>query len=302
MKLKSFIAFATALGFSLLAARALAVFNDATFGATTNFSVAGITLNIIGGDAASVTVSTNSFDIALESGGFSHFEIRSSDKKNLTVTQTVGTKSVNPQFTCGSSYSSLVIDHGSNDEATTVTVTPQTTTCSDAGGGGGGGGGSSGSSGGGGGGGGGYSAPSVVPPSSTTQTPAAATQSSSPAVSAVFSGDLQFGMTSGDVRRLQELLSQDTSVYPEKKVTGYFGPATRAAVRKFQAKHGLPTVGRVGPATRAKIAEVFGGVSETTATPAPSGVSSSSDVAAKIQLITQQIQALQAQLQLLLKQ
>lgn len=62
----------------------------------------------------------------------------------------------------------------------------------------------------------------------------------------------------GDVTRLQTLLAKDPAVYPEGLVTGYFGPATLAAVKRFQLKEGLvtegsPGYGLVGPATRAAL-------------------------------------------------
>ncbi len=71
--------------------------------------------------------------------------------------------------------------------------------------------------------------------------------------------EMQFGVENDDVTKLQALLATDPSIYPEGKVTGYFGPATRAAVKRFQAKYGLATPGRVGPQTLAKLAEIFGG-------------------------------------------
>ena len=45
----------------------------------------------------------------------------------------------------------------------------------------------------------------------------------------------------------------------------------------LQAKHGLPQVGRVGPATRAKLNEVFGGQSSNT----PAADNSASEEAQK---------------------
>lgn len=64
--------------------------------------------------------------------------------------------------------------------------------------------------------------------------------------------------TGGEVSRLQQLLAKDPSVYPEGKVTGYFGPATLAAVKRFQLAQGLvtansPSYGLVGPATKAAL-------------------------------------------------
>ncbi len=69
------------------------------------------------------------------------------------------------------------------------------------------------------------------------------------------------GSVGADVRRLQEILARDPEVYPEGLVTGRFASLTLAAVKRFQVKHGIakPGVlgyGVVGPATRAKIAEL----------------------------------------------
>ena len=53
------------------------------------------------------------------------------------------------------------------------------------------------------------------------------------------------------VRNLQIVLSAlGPSVYPEAKVTGNYGPATMAAVKRFQKIHGINPNGVVGPATR----------------------------------------------------
>ncbi len=78
--------------------------------------------------------------------------------------------------------------------------------------------------------------------------------------------DLQFDLERGDVNAdvaeevsmLQRFLSQDSSIYPEGEITGYFGPATERAVQRFQERHGIVArgdyqstgYGRVGPRTR----------------------------------------------------
>jgi peptidoglycan hydrolase-like protein with peptidoglycan-binding domain len=59
-----------------------------------------------------------------------------------------------------------------------------------------------------------------------------------------------------DVKKLQKILAQDKSLYPEGLITGYFGPMTLAAVKKFQVKYGIAKpgddgYGHVGPKTRA---------------------------------------------------
>jgi hypothetical protein len=81
--------------------------------------------------------------------------------------------------------------------------------------------------------------------------------------------NLRYGMRSSEVRCLQEFLkSQGPEIYPEGLVTGYFGPLTLAAVKRFQQKYwqeilapwGLtkdqPT-GFVGPTTRSKINQLL---------------------------------------------
>ena len=56
------------------------------------------------------------------------------------------------------------------------------------------------------------------------------------------------------VRYLQEILAYlGPTIYPEAKVTGNYGPATQAAVKRFQAKNGLAQTGSLGTETRAKL-------------------------------------------------
>ena len=68
-------------------------------------------------------------------------------------------------------------------------------------------------------------------------------------------------MTHPEVRVLQQFLAKDKTVYPEGQVTGKFGGLTLAAVQRFQKKYSIAKAGDrgygvVGPATRAKIAEL----------------------------------------------
>jgi len=73
-----------------------------------------------------------------------------------------------------------------------------------------------------------------------------------------FTKSLQLGMKDPEVYNLQKVLSQTPSIYPEGQVTGYFGKATEAAVKKFQEKYGIRITGEVGPQTRAKLNELYG--------------------------------------------
>ena len=67
---------------------------------------------------------------------------------------------------------------------------------------------------------------------------------------------LKFGMTDGEVKKLQEFLSTMPDIYPEGLVTGYFGALTEKAVKKWQEKNEIESIGVVGPKTRAKLSEV----------------------------------------------
>lgn len=82
-------------------------------------------------------------------------------------------------------------------------------------------------------------------------------------ISAKFVKNLVRGEQSEDVLRLQKLLASLPEIYPEKIISGYFGPLTEKAVRAFQLKYGVvnsepdPGFGVVGPKTRAILFEVF---------------------------------------------
>ncbi len=56
--------------------------------------------------------------------------------------------------------------------------------------------------------------------------------------------------TNGEVSKLQQFLAKDKTIYPEGLVTGYFGSLTEAAVKRWQMKNGIQSVGAAGPVTR----------------------------------------------------
>lgn len=71
------------------------------------------------------------------------------------------------------------------------------------------------------------------------------------------SRDLYLGLKGKDIEFLQQFLANE-GVYPEKYITGYFGPLTKKAVIRFQQKYNIfPQLGYVGPKTRAKINELI---------------------------------------------
>lgn len=82
-----------------------------------------------------------------------------------------------------------------------------------------------------------------------------------------FKSQLKYGGQSAEVTELQKCLAQDPEVYPEGEVSGYFGPATKRAVTRFQEKYASEILqpsglskgtGIVGPSTRSKLNEVCG--------------------------------------------
>jgi len=74
----------------------------------------------------------------------------------------------------------------------------------------------------------------------------------------VFTRYLTIGKSGEEVKKLQELLSANPTIYPEQLITGYYGPATQRAVQRFQETYGIaspstPGYGEVGPSTRSKL-------------------------------------------------
>ncbi len=55
--------------------------------------------------------------------------------------------------------------------------------------------------------------------------------------------------TGGDVSRLQTYLATNPVLYPEGLVTGFYGPATAQAIRRYQTQNNIPVTGNVGPQT-----------------------------------------------------
>ncbi|MBI2048564.1 MAG: peptidoglycan-binding protein [Parcubacteria group bacterium] len=82
--------------------------------------------------------------------------------------------------------------------------------------------------------------------------------------------------TNGEVTKLQKFLAQNSSIYPEGRITGYFGPATERALQRWQAARGVVSsgdadttgYGYAGPKTRAAMA--CGGSAQTVVPPTPS--------------------------------
>lgn len=72
--------------------------------------------------------------------------------------------------------------------------------------------------------------------------------------------------TEGQITELQKILAVDSEVYPEALITGYYGPFTEQAVRRYQKKHSIVSSGSpdttgygvVGPATRARLSQGCG--------------------------------------------
>src|SRR3989344_2749227 len=95
--------------------------------------------------------------------------------------------------------------------------------------------------------------PSTIPPPSSVSTETTPTTPVQTVSFPIPSTELELGMENDEVTKLQELLASEPEIYPEGRVTGYFGELTRAAIRRFQERHGLPPVGRVGPLTLAKL-------------------------------------------------
>lgn len=93
------------------------------------------------------------------------------------------------------------------------------------------------------------SAPQVTTPAASSTAPATSKQFT-------FTLALHQGSKNIEVKNLQTFLSENSTIYPEGTVTGYFGPATLRAVQRLQVKYSIAKLGDsgyglVGPKTRA---------------------------------------------------
>ena len=89
---------------------------------------------------------------------------------------------------------------------------------------------------------------------------------------------LKRGSTGEDVRRLQQFLANDRSIYPEAQITGYYGALTESAVQRWQIKFNIVSSGTlestgygvVGPRTAAILSLQCAGMASS-GTPGASG-------------------------------
>ena len=64
---------------------------------------------------------------------------------------------------------------------------------------------------------------------------------------------LHEGVSGEEVKSIQDLLASDPTIYPSGLKTGFFGPMTVAAIKKFQAKNGLEVTGEINAETKAAL-------------------------------------------------
>jgi type II secretory pathway pseudopilin PulG len=89
------------------------------------------------------------------------------------------------------------------------------------------------------------------------------------------------GMSDDSIKQIQEVLATDSSLYPQGLVTGYFGPLTTEAVKKFQLRHELAVTGVVDSETRALL-ETY--LEERHDGKVPTGLLQRPDVTKKIEM------------------
>jgi len=288
--------------------------NEVTLTTDTVITTGGVTFNISGSSATLSQIQVDGSNIILTLDADSSVAVSTADYSRIGDNASAANIS---SSTCVTGQSTKTYTATSN---VVITLYPNSVLCSSGGGYTSSGGGST----------GGY-VPTVTPVATTTTTviapavttpvvttpvvtqnvPAVVNANPSPvamAVSPVFNRGLSLGQIHSDAKRLQQLLNSDPDTMVAKsgvgslgKETTKFGPATVAAVKKFQVKYGVAKPGQAGyglfgPATRAKMVEVFGdGVTASSDSDPASGMSSS----AKLELIKAllaKIVELQAQL------
>lgn len=61
---------------------------------------------------------------------------------------------------------------------------------------------------------------------------------------------LREGTSGDDVKDIQEFLASDSSIYPAGLKTGFFGPMTAEAIKRFQTKNSLEVTGTINTETK----------------------------------------------------
>jgi len=120
-------------------------------------------------------------------------------------------------------------------------------------------------------------------------------------LSVLFTKYLYPGLFHPEVKNLQIFLSQYPDLYPEQKITGYYGNLTKQAVQRFQLKYNITNesdkaFGLVGPKTRAKLNELI------TANSANQRTSEQTSNQNLINQLKQTIQTIEAKIQEIIKQ
>lgn len=62
--------------------------------------------------------------------------------------------------------------------------------------------------------------------------------------------DIARGAYGDDVKELQKFLAKHPNLYPEGIITGFYGPHTMQAVKRWQKEHNLPETGFFGKMSR----------------------------------------------------
>jgi peptidoglycan hydrolase-like protein with peptidoglycan-binding domain len=102
-------------------------------------------------------------------------------------------------------------------------------------------------------------APTVSAPPTPIPTSSPLQASQPPMFIAIFplTKDLSYGVTDPEVAALQTFLAEDSAIYPQGFVTGYYGSATEHAVQKFQLAENIPASGAVDVMTRVELNQLY---------------------------------------------
>ncbi len=133
-------------------------------------------------------------------------------------------------------------------------------------------------------------------------TPGSTTTSSQIIIPSTISSSYEFiryltiGKSGDDVRELQKILATNPNIYPEAKITGYFGLATQRAVQRFQEAYGIANYssvgyGNVGPLTRTRLNQLISYKKNSSSTATSSAEQSRQTLIANLKELIAKIEA-----------